>query len=117
MSRRIDDGVMVRVREELASAALDRDTTLSLIFAFVHEEGEQKRLLSQLCRVLLELGQISLAHTAQLEEQTSGRGRFTGIDVTHNHQTQMRFALRHCGWLVVVTESVGSNEGMKAAWK
>merc|ERR1719216_733203 len=42
MTRSVDDRVMIRIREELASAALDRHTTSPLIFAFVHEKSKQK---------------------------------------------------------------------------
>merc|ERR1719400_1615587 len=37
MARSIDNRVMIRICEELSSAALDRHTTSPLIFAFVHE--------------------------------------------------------------------------------
>merc|ERR1719385_396938 len=96
MTRCINDGVMIGISKELSSAALNGHTTSSLIFSFVHEKGEEKGFFSQFLSLLLQLSQISIAHTAQFEQQTSGGSGFTGIDMTHNNKTQMRFALRHC---------------------
>merc|ERR1719167_1582566 len=93
MTRSVDDRVMIRIREELASAALDRHTTSPLIFAFVHEKSKQKGFLSQFLSLLLQFRQISVAHTAQFEQKTTRCRRLAGIDVAHNHQTQMRFAV------------------------
>merc|ERR1719189_323358 len=92
----INDGVMIRIGEELSSAALDGHTTSSLIFSFVHEKCKEKRFFSQFLSLLLQFSQISIAHTAQFEQQTSGGGGFTGIDMTHNDKTQMRFTFSHC---------------------
>merc|ERR1719361_1271618 len=95
MARGIDNRVMIRICEELSSAALDRHTTSPLIFAFVHEESKQKGFFSQFLSLLLQLRQISIAHTAQFEQQTTRCRGFASIDVAHNDQTQMRFAISH----------------------
>ena len=95
MTRCINDRVMIWIRKELSGAALDRHTTSPLIFAFVHEKSKQKGFLSQFLSLLLQFRQISIAHTAQLEQQTTRCRRLAGIDVAHNHQTQMRFAVSH----------------------
>merc|ERR1719189_1917794 len=95
MARSINNRVMVRICEELSSAALDRHTTSPLIFAFVHEESKQKGFFSQFLSLLLQFRQISIAHTAQFEQKTTRCRRLAGIDVAHNHQTQMRFAVSH----------------------
>merc|ERR1719195_1685265 len=81
MSRSINNRIMIRIGKELPSATLDRNTTSPLIFAFVHEKCKQKRLFSQFLSLLLQFRQISIAHTAQFEQKTSGGGGFTGIDM------------------------------------
>merc|ERR1719153_238342 len=42
-------------------------------------------------RVMIRIcEELSIAHTAQFEQQTTRCRRFAGIDMAHNDQTQMR---------------------------
>jgi hypothetical protein len=100
LTRGVDDGVVVLVREELRTEAKERGsvsrskrsalrvdqaaadthllggagdghTTSALLLLGVHVEGEGEGLLAQTGSLLLELVQLTLGDTAQLEDQTA----------------------------------------------
>merc|ERR1719281_765154 len=89
VTRGIDDGVVPLLREELLRRARDRHTTLTLLLLAVHEESEREGTLAQTLRLLLELLELTLRQTAELEEQTPGRRGLATVDVAADHNREM----------------------------
>merc|ERR1719191_1133989 len=94
VTRRIDDGVVPLLREELLRRARDRHTALALLLLAVHEESEREGTLAQTLRLLLELLELMLRKTAELEQQTPGRRGLATVDVAADHNGEM-LLLRH----------------------
>jgi len=89
VSRGIDDGVVPRFSEELLGGDGDGDTTLTLLLLTIHKESEGEGRLSEAVGLSLQLLELTAIDTAQLEQQVSGGGGLTGIDVSADHDRQM----------------------------
>merc|ERR1719197_739905 len=94
VTRGIDDGVVPLLREELLRRARDRHTTLTLLLLAVHEESEREGTLAQTLSLLLQLLELTLRQTAELEQQTTGRRGLATVDVAADHNREM-LLLRH----------------------
>jgi len=94
VARGIDDGVVVQIGEELLGGALDGHTTLALILLGVHVEGEGEGALAELLGLLLELLHLTLGDASELEEQATGGGRLSRVDVATDNDRHVSF-LRH----------------------
>merc|ERR1711977_709466 len=81
MSGGIDDRVVVEIGEELLGGALDGHTTITLVLLRVHVEGEGEGSLTDALGLFLELLHLTLRDTPKLEEQTTGGGRLSRVDV------------------------------------
>merc|ERR1719188_617175 len=84
----IDDGVVPFLGEELLGSDGDRHTTLTLFLLAIHIESKSEGGLSETISLSLQLFQLTLWDTTQSEEQVSGGGGLTGIDVTADHDRQ-----------------------------
>ncbi|GIM01896.1 hypothetical protein Vretimale_6678, partial [Volvox reticuliferus] len=80
MTRGINDGVVPLSREELLGGAGNGHTTLTLLLSAVHVESEGERRLAQGRGLLLQLLQLTLRDTAELEQQATSGRRLTGVD-------------------------------------
>merc|ERR1719333_2098357 len=89
VTRRIDDGVVPLLREELLRRARDRHTTLTLLLLAVHEKSEGEGTLAKALGLLLQLLELTLRETAELEEQASGRRRLAAVDVAADHNREV----------------------------
>merc|ERR1719161_2766155 len=69
VARGVDDGVVPLLGEEFLRRARDRHAALALLLLAVHEEREGERTLAQTLRLLLQLLQLTLRQTAELEQQ------------------------------------------------
>jgi len=87
----VDDGVVVLVGEKLLGVALDRHTTLALLFTGVEVVGEAERGLSLLVGHRLELRHFTFGDAAALEDQVAARGGLAGIDVPAHNNGEMLF--------------------------
>merc|ERR1719335_1602656 len=94
VTRRIDDGVVPLLREALLRRARDRHTALTLLLLAVHEESEREGTLAQTLSLLLQLLELTLRQTAELEQQTPGRRGLATVDVAADHNREM-LLLRH----------------------
>lgn len=92
----IDDGVVVRVSVELLGGAGDGDTTGTLLLGLVHVEGEGERLLAQNLGLILELLHGTLIDATELEDQASGGGGLTGIDVAADNNGNVLLVTHVC---------------------
>merc|ERR1711939_907571 len=84
----VDHGVVVPIREEFLGGALDGHTTLTLVLLGVHVEREGEGALAELLSLGLELLHLTLGDTSELEEQATGGGRLSRVDVAtddHGH--------------------------------
>mmetsp|Transcript_16114 Transcript_16114/g.34287 ORF Transcript_16114/g.34287 Transcript_16114/m.34287 type:complete len:332 (+) Transcript_16114:985-1980(+) len=81
VARRIDDGVVPLLGEELLGGARDGHATLALLLLSVHVEGEGEGRLAQTVSLSLQLLHLTLGDTAELEEKAAGGGRLTRVDV------------------------------------
>mmetsp|Transcript_29659 Transcript_29659/g.64907 ORF Transcript_29659/g.64907 Transcript_29659/m.64907 type:complete len:572 (-) Transcript_29659:33-1748(-) len=81
VTRRVDDGVVPLLGEELLSGARDGHATLALLLLPVHVEGEGEGRFSETVSLCLELLHLTLRNTAKLEEQATGGGRLARVDV------------------------------------
>merc|ERR1719352_541003 len=95
VARRINDGVVPLRGEELLRHARDGHATLALLLLAVHEEREGERRLAETLRLLLQLLQLTLRKTAQVEEETARRRRLPAVDVTADHDGQMLTLAAH----------------------
>merc|ERR1719241_3557 len=91
VARGIDDGVVPLLREELLRRARDRHTALTLLLLAVHKERERERTLAQTLRLLLQLLELTLRQTAELEQQTPGRRGLATVDVAADHNREVLF--------------------------
>lgn len=82
MTGGINDCVVPLVSEELLGGAGNGHTTLALLLLPIHVEGKGEGLLAEGSSLLLELLQLTLWDTTQLEQQTSSGGGLAGIDVS-----------------------------------
>merc|ERR1719371_43401 len=89
MTRGIDDGVVPLLGKELLRGARDGHTTLTLLLLAIHEEGEGERTLAEALRLLLQLLELTLRQTAELEEQAAGGRRLAAVDVTADDDREM----------------------------
>mmetsp|Transcript_45250 Transcript_45250/g.75478 ORF Transcript_45250/g.75478 Transcript_45250/m.75478 type:complete len:492 (+) Transcript_45250:209-1684(+) len=95
MSGGVNDGVMPTFRVELLGGAGDGHTTLALLLLPVHVEGESERRLAEGISLSLQLLDLTLGDTTELENQAPGGGRLTGVDVTADHNGQMVLDFSH----------------------
>jgi hypothetical protein len=72
LTRRINDGVVVVGRVELLGGAGDGHATRTLLLLRVHVERKRERALAKAGCLLLELLELTLGDTAQLEQQAAG---------------------------------------------
>merc|ERR1719408_742307 len=93
--RGIDDRVVPLVREELLRGARDGYTTLALLFLAVHVEREGERALAEALRLLLQLLELTLRETAELEQKTAGRGGLATVDVAADDDRKMILLAAH----------------------
>merc|ERR1719214_416340 len=89
VSRGINDGVVPLLREELLRRARDGHTTLTLLLLAVHKERERERTLAQTLRLLLQLLELTLRQTAELEKKTPGRRGLATVDVAADHNREV----------------------------
>merc|ERR1719281_1387021 len=89
VSRGVDDGVVPLLREELLRRARDSHTTLALLLLAVHEEGKRERTLAETLRLLLELLELTLRQTAELEQQAPSRRGLATVDVAADNDREM----------------------------
>ena len=78
----INDGVVPLLSVELLGGARDGHTTSTLLLLSIHIESKGERRLSEGSCLFLELLQLTLWDTAELEEKASSGGGLTGIDVS-----------------------------------
>jgi len=83
----IDNGVVIVVCEKFFGGTGNGDTSGTFIFGLVHEESKSKRSFSLSFSFLLQLGKGTVIKTSKFEQQVSGGGRFTGINVTNDDNT------------------------------
>mmetsp|Transcript_12824 Transcript_12824/g.36793 ORF Transcript_12824/g.36793 Transcript_12824/m.36793 type:complete len:488 (+) Transcript_12824:124-1587(+) len=95
VSRGIDDGVVPPLGVELLGRAGDGDTTSTLLLLAIHVESEGERRLSEGGRLLLQLLNLTLRDTPELEDQASGGRGLSTIDVSADHDRQMGLVLGH----------------------
>jgi hypothetical protein len=81
VTRGINDGVMPLVSEELLGGARDGNTTLTLLLLAIHVESEGEGLLTEGSGLFLQLLQLTLRDTSELEQEASGGGGLAGIDM------------------------------------
>mmetsp|Transcript_46127 Transcript_46127/g.90911 ORF Transcript_46127/g.90911 Transcript_46127/m.90911 type:complete len:569 (+) Transcript_46127:1067-2773(+) len=91
----VNDGVVPRVSEELLGGARDGHTTLTLLLLSVHVEGKSERRLAELLGLLLELLELTLGDTSELEEETAGGGGLAGIDVSADNNGNVGLSFSH----------------------
>merc|ERR1719407_412416 len=89
VTRGIDDGVVPLLSEELLRRARDRHATLALLLLAVHEKSEGEGTLAKTLGLLLQLLELTLRETAELEEQASGRRRLAAVDVAADHNREV----------------------------
>merc|ERR1719352_2276177 len=68
VARRVNDRVVPLRGEELLRRARDGHATLTLLLLAVHEEREGERRLAETLRLLLQLLELTLRKTAQVEQ-------------------------------------------------
>merc|ERR1719502_1909351 len=95
VARGINDGVVPLRREELLRRARDGHATLALLLLAVHEERERERRLAETLRLLLQLLQLTLRETAQVEKKAAGRRRLARVDVTADHDRKVLTLAAH----------------------
>jgi len=95
MSRGIDDGVVFGGGEKFLGGARNGDTSFSLLLLTVHVERKGERTLSESVSLFSELGHFSLRDSTEFENQTSGGGRFTGIDVSTDDNRNVLLSFSH----------------------
>merc|ERR1719161_444306 len=95
VARGVDDGVVPLLGEEFLRRARDGHATLTLLLLTVHEESERKRTLAKALGLLLQLLELTLRETAELEKKTTGGRRLAAVDVTADDNRQM-LLLSHC---------------------
>merc|ERR1719354_1006585 len=106
MTGGIDDGVVPAGGKELLGGYGDGHTTLTLFLLTIHIKGESEGRLSETVGLLLQLLQLTLWKTTQLEQQVTGGGGLTGIDVSADHDRQMLLSLSHFVWWWSTTNPV-----------
>ena len=89
----VDDGVVPVVGEELLGGAGDGHTTLALLLLPVHVEGEGEGGLAEGIGLRAELLDLTLGDASELEDETAGGGRLTGVDVTADDDGKVLLAL------------------------
>ena len=95
MSWGIDDGEVILCGFELPKGDIDGDTSFSLSLELIQDPGVLERTLTKFVGFFLELFDGSLVNTTALVDQVTGRGRFTGIDVTDDDEVNVNFFLWH----------------------
>ena len=95
MARGVDDGVVPRVGEELLGGARDGHTTLTLLLLPVHVEGEGEGRLAERIGLGLELLELTLRDTSELENETASGRRLAGVDVSANNNGKVLLAFCH----------------------
>ena len=89
VTRRVNDGVVPLLREELLGGARDGHSALALLFLPVHEERKSKGALAQSICLRLQLLKLALGQAAQLKNQTSGSGALATVNMTADHDGQV----------------------------
>ena len=102
MARGIDDGVVPLLSEELLGGDGDGHTTLTLLLLTVHVEREGEGRLTQAVGLGLQLLQLTLTNTTELEEQVTGGGRLTGVDVTDNDEVDVLLLFSHWSVKIII---------------
>ena len=86
----INDGVVPFLSVELLGGARNSHTTSTLLLLSVHIEGEGERRLSEGGSLFLQLLQLTLWDTTELEEKASSGGGLSGIDVSADNCTMIQ---------------------------
>ena len=82
-------------------------TPLSLLLLSVHVESEGERRLAEAVSLSLELLELALVDTAELEQKTSSGGRLTRVDVTADDDRDVLLAVRsHCSVVKVTRRKI-----------
>ena len=89
VARGVNDGVVPLLGEELLGSARDGHTTLTFLLLTIHKEGEGERRLTETLGLVLQFLHFTLIDSTELEDQVTGGGRLTGIDVSADHDGQM----------------------------
>jgi hypothetical protein len=87
--------VQVTQREPYLGSAGNGDTTLTLVLLTIHVESEGERALAELLGLILQLLHLTLGDSAELEDQTTGGGRFAGIDMAANDNRNVLLTFSH----------------------
>merc|ERR1719229_832238 len=96
VARSIDDGVVPLLGEELLGGAGDGHTTLTLLLLPVHEEGECEGALAQTLSLSLQLLELTLWQSTELEDKPSSGGALARVDMATNHNGKV--LLLRVGW-------------------
>jgi hypothetical protein len=81
------------VGEELLGGAGDGHTTLALLLLAVHVEREGEGGLAEGIGLSAELLDLALGDASELEDEATGGGRLTGVDVTADHDGKVFLAV------------------------
>merc|ERR1719453_1066383 len=92
----IDNGVVPLLSVELLGGAGDGHTTLTLLLLSVHVECESEGTLAQALCLLLQLLQLTLWKSSQLEDQSACGGALATVDVAADDNGEMFLLRRHC---------------------
>ena len=76
-------------RHAIVRGGRDRHTALTLLLLAVHEESEREGTLAQTLRLLLQLLELTLRQTTELEQQTPGRRGLATVDVAADHNREV----------------------------
>lgn len=94
MSGGINDGAYVFVSFEFPKGDIDGDTSFSFGFKVVKNPGVFERSFSHFLSFFLKFFNGSLVNSSALVDQVSGRGGFSGVDVSNNDEGDMWFIFR-----------------------
>lgn len=94
----VNNGIVVRLGEELLSGAGNSNTTSALLLRLVHVEGEGERVLSKSLGLIFQLLHFTLGNPPELKDQSAGSGRLASIDMTADNDGDVLLAFRHCVW-------------------
>jgi len=95
VSRSVDDGVVVLVREKFFRGAGNGHTSSSLVFGLVHEKGEGEGRFSLCVSFSFQFFEGTVVNTSEFKHKVSRSGGLSGIDVTDHDNTKMFFSFSH----------------------
>ncbi len=95
MSGCINDGAIVLGGFELPQGDIDRDAALPLRLELVQHPGVLEGSLIHFRRFLLESLYHSLVDSSQLVDEMTCGGRLAGVDMSDDHDVDMRLLLSH----------------------